>query len=216
MQALAEELGRAHGARDSTFTAETLAPRLQTLMTPWMNEGFFADTVVLVEGEDDRAAILGVAEYLNHNFDRDGIAVIPCGGKSNLDKPLIIFRQLGIPVYVLWDSDYRETNSNVKYNRVMLGLLDETVEDWPAYVKANFACFRVNLENTLKEEIGGDIFEQLIRDAMQELEIPTLDQARKNAVVLRRTIEAAASSGERSTTVENIVERIVELNGADQ
>ena len=28
--------------------SETLRPRLQALMTPWMNEGFFADVVVLV------------------------------------------------------------------------------------------------------------------------------------------------------------------------
>ena len=34
-------------------------------MTPWMGEGFFADVVVLVEGEDDRAAILGYANRRN-------------------------------------------------------------------------------------------------------------------------------------------------------
>ena len=212
MQALAEELGQAHGARDSAFTAETLPSRLQTLMTPWMNEGFFADMVVLVEGEDDRAAILGVAEYLNLNFDRDGIAVIPCGGKSSLDRPLIIFRQLGIPVYVLWDSDYSETNSDVKYNHALLRLLNEMIEDWPAFVKENCACFKVNLENTLKEEIGRVLFDQLLDNAKDELGIQTRDQARKNVAVLRRTIETAASSGEKSTTVEDIVTSIVELN----
>ena len=214
MQALAEELGQAHGSPSSTFTAETLRHRLQTLMTPWMNEGFFADTVVLVEGENDRAAILGVAEYLNHNFDSEGIAVIPCGGKSNLDKPLIIFRQLGIPVYVLWDSDYSETNSEVKDNHALLHLLDEMIEDWPAFVKVNSACFKVNLENTLKEEIGRALFGQLLDNAKDELGIRTHDQARKHVAVLRRIIETAASTGEKSTTVEDIVTSIVELNRA--
>ena len=58
MDAVAEELWRANGSQGEKYTAETLLPRLRSIMTPWVNEGFFADTVVLVEGEDDRAAIL--------------------------------------------------------------------------------------------------------------------------------------------------------------
>ena len=46
-------------------------------MTPWLNEGFFADVVVLVEGEDDRAALLGTAYVLGVDFDAMGFAVLP-------------------------------------------------------------------------------------------------------------------------------------------
>ena len=72
MNAVAAELGKAAGPAGAKFTAETLRGRLQTLMTPWMNEGFFADTVVLVEGEDDRAAVVGVAASMGHDFDSSG------------------------------------------------------------------------------------------------------------------------------------------------
>jgi predicted ATP-dependent endonuclease of OLD family len=53
-------------------------------MTPWTNEGFFANVVVLVEGEDDRAAILGMAKAMGYEFESMDIAVIPCMGKKNL------------------------------------------------------------------------------------------------------------------------------------
>ena len=66
-------------------------------MTPWMNEGFFADVAVLVEGEDDRAAILGTAMSLDFDLDRNGIAVIPCMGKNNLDRPMLIFKNSRYP-----------------------------------------------------------------------------------------------------------------------
>ena len=75
------------------------------MMTPWMGEGFFADVVVLVEGEDDRAAILGFAKSKKCDFDGMGITVIPGSGKSSIDRPLVIFGQLGISVYVVWDGD---------------------------------------------------------------------------------------------------------------
>ncbi|MBU0718162.1 MAG: ATP-dependent endonuclease, partial [Planctomycetes bacterium] len=106
LNAVAEEIWIAGGSQGSKYTADTLRPRLQAVMTPWVNEGFFADVAVLVEGEDDRAAILGVAVSMGHNFDSAGISVIPCMGKNNLDRPLVIFRRLGIPVYVIWDGDH--------------------------------------------------------------------------------------------------------------
>jgi hypothetical protein len=56
---VAEEIWKACGQQGEKHTADTLRPRLQAVMTPWINVGFFADVAVLVEGEDDRAAILG-------------------------------------------------------------------------------------------------------------------------------------------------------------
>ena len=58
---VAEKIWEAWGRPSSRFTADTLRPRLHSILTPWMNEGFFADVVVLVEGEDDRVAIAAVA-----------------------------------------------------------------------------------------------------------------------------------------------------------
>jgi predicted ATP-dependent endonuclease of OLD family len=49
---VAEEIWKAEGESGSKYAGRTMLPRLQTIMTPWMSEGFFADVAVLVEGEE--------------------------------------------------------------------------------------------------------------------------------------------------------------------
>ena len=208
MESVADELREVTGQQHK-FTADTLRPRLQAIMTPWMNEGFFAGLVVLVEGEQDRAAILGVAKANGSDIEAMDISVIPCFGKTNLDRPLIIFRQLGIPVYVVWDSDHGSNDSRPEDNRYLLRLVQEPEEDWPHFVRGTAACFKSKLEDTLAEELGRDLFDNLITDIRKELGIRKRRQAIKNPTVMRLIIDRAASNGMRSVTLEKVVRNII-------
>ncbi len=211
LNAVAVEIWGAAGSQGSKYTADTLRPRLQAVMTPWVNEGFFADVAVLVEGENDRAAILGMAASMGHNFDGDGIAVIPCMGKNNLDRPLVIFRHLGIPVYVIWDGDKGDTDAKPEDNRRLLRLLKQPEEDWPSGVKDCHACFEVNLETTLKNEIGEELFDRLLSEAQTHFSIQKKKDALKNPVVLQRIVRKASDEGRTSATLKGIVEKIIAL-----
>ena len=211
MDVVADELRTANNSQRTRYTAETLRPRLQAIMTPWMNEGFFADIVVLVEGEDDRAAILGVAKSMNHDLDSQGITIIPCFGKANLDRPLVIFRQLGVPVYGIWDGDHNEKNAKPARNKYLLRLLRQPEEDWPDFVGDSCACFKVNLEKTLEDELGKDLFAQLLSRAQRELEIIKKNDALKSATVIQHIIENADSNGKTSNSLKKIVASIIAL-----
>jgi putative ATP-dependent endonuclease of OLD family len=211
LDAVAEELWVAGSRQGSKYTGDTLRPRLRAVMTPWVNEGFFADVAVLVEGEGDRAAILGVATTMKHDFDSDGISVIPCMGKNNLDRPLVIFRRLGIPVYVIWDGDHGQIDAKAEDNRRLLRLLGQSEEDWPGGVKDLHACFSAELEETLAEEIGKDLFGRLLSEAQDQLDIAKQKDALKNPAVLQRIVEGASAEGKTSATLKGIVERIVAL-----
>ena len=213
MDAVAGELWKASGSQGAKFSADTLFPRLRAIMTPWMNEGFFADTVVLVEGEDDRAAILGVAGQLDYDFDSLGIAVVPCSGKNNIDRPLLIFRQLGIPVYVVWDGDYGDQSAKTA-NRFLLRLLGRSEEDWPTFVDESSACFVVNLEKTLEDELGKELYECSRNKAQQEFGITEKAYALKNPAIFERVVEHAESKGKVSNSLQEIVKRIAALNGS--
>ena len=210
MEAVAEELWDASGKQDEMFTADTLRPRLHSLMTPWMGEGFFADVVVLVEGEDDRAAILGYAKSKKYDLDSLGITVIPCFGKNNLDRPLAIFRHLGISVYVIWDGDWR-TKDEEQTNRKLLRLLNEPEEDWPSFVGDSGACFKVKLEDTLRDEIGREDFGTWLSEAQQQLGFLKKKHALKNPATIDYVISKAASHHKTSKSLEDITERIVAL-----
>jgi len=137
------------------FTRESLLLRMTHLMGPFVNEGFFADAVVLVEGEEDRAAILGCAEQMGYDFAAMGIAVLPVGGKTNLDRPFLVFSSLGIATLLVFDSDSdkrRNGDGHPETNQSLLRLSGAAeVAEYPATgVGDRHAIFDPNLTHYLR------------------------------------------------------------------
>lgn len=196
---------------EGTFTGKSLEPRLQTLMTPWMNEGFFADVVVLVEGEEDRAAILGIATVLGHDFESIGVSVIPCMGKNNIDRPTIIFRKLQIPVYAIWDGDSGNKKAKPESNRRLLRLFNHSSEDWPEKVTEQFACFKNTLKDTMRTEIGDQLYDDLLEESCNRLCLTEKKHVYKNPQVVQEIISEARKKGKTSDTLEKIIHLIVSL-----
>jgi hypothetical protein len=58
LETLARQMENVHEADEGTFSGESTRARLEPVMTPWVNEGFFSDVVLLVEGLEDRSALL--------------------------------------------------------------------------------------------------------------------------------------------------------------
>jgi putative ATP-dependent endonuclease of OLD family len=199
-------------ARERPQTGTTLEPRIQTLMTPWMNEGFFADVVVLVEGESDRAAILEIATTLCPNLEGIGISVIPCMSKNNLAKPTAIFKKLEISVYVIWDSDYGNNNAK-RINHILLRLFGQPTEDWPEKVTGQFTCFKQNLTETLRSELGENLFDSTLETLRSRLYLDR--DAVKNPQVIQEIIKEAQKQGKSSKTLEKIISKIVALRGPE-
>ncbi len=210
---VAKTLWQADGSPTEEYTGATLLPRLQAIMTPWMSEGFFADVAVLVEGEDDRAAILGIATSMGHHLESNGFSVIPCGGKTNLDRPAIIFRQLGIPVYVIWDSDKGkdEKRARPKDNHRLLRLFEQPIVDWPHQIHDQYACFETDLETTLRDEIGTREFDEWLQECQDQFCIPKKEHAIKNPTIIATVINKAQENERGSNTVKAIIEKILAL-----
>ncbi len=216
MDAVAEALWEACGRKVKSgknapkFTGDSLRPRLQCLMTPWMSESFFADVVILVEGEGDRAAILGAALAQGHDFESMGIAVIPCGGKPSIDRPALIFRALRIPTYVVWDGDQHD-DSGIRSNHILQRIVGVEPVDYPSKLEATFACFQTKLEKKLREEMAPD-YDTELESCMQEFGYTEGKQAEKNPRVLAEVICRAAAKGKTSAWLEAIVGHILALH----
>ncbi len=228
LERVAERLWEADGKKGNKYTDITLISRLHAIMTPWINEGFFADLVVLVEGEDDYAAILGMARTMKKDLESMGISIIPVNGKTNLDRPALIFKEFEIPVYMLWDSDSHKGETaglcqtcgkrldgkpDPADNRRLLRIVGENEEDWPAHQKPYFCCFQHDLESTLKSEIGADLFEALLDECKREFGIPKRKHAIKNPNVIENIIERAKGKRKICKALENIVLSIINLAG---
>ena len=219
---IAERLWIANDRRDTdgqecpVFTGEQLRPRLHTLMTPWVNEGFFADVVVLVEGEDDRAAVLGTAAALGHDFESMGISVIPCDGKSRMDRPIAIFQALQISCYAIWDSDVDKKGTDKEkessgQNKRLLRLMVAKVEDFPNRIEQHFGCFEIKLEKTIEAEIGSTEYAKLLQNAQNEFGYTDKKSATKSPFVVAKTISDARPINLKTKTLEQLVENILRL-----
>ncbi len=226
---IAHLVWEADGATGPEYKAATLGQRLQALMTPRVNEGFFAQAVVLVEGEDDCAAIMGAANATGVDVEAHGVSVIPVGGKRSLDRPALIFREFGIPVYLVWDSDYGkgevtgtcgeckkpfEGKHDPADNRRLLRILGVAEEDWPNMLTPTFCCFMVDLESTLREELGSAVFDELLAACQTEYAIPKRKHALKNPKVIAAIIQRAKARGCESNTLNTVVNHIMALSAA--
>lgn len=215
MDSVAEALWEACDRKDRAgnetpkFTGDSLRPRLQCLMTPWMSESFFSEVVVLLEGEGDRAAILGAGLGKGHDFESMGISVIPCGGKASMDRPALIFKGLGIPTYVVWDGD-QDDKAGIRSNHILQRIVGVDPVDYPGRIEATFACFQTKLEKTLREELGPD-YDRQIDDCKREFGYTERKQAEKNPRVLAEVIRRAAANAKTSASLDSIVDHILEL-----
>ena len=205
---LVNELSKYHAKK---FTEHNILPRLHRIRTPWINEGFFSKCVVLVEGDSDRAAILGTAKALNINLEGKGISIIPCSGKGNLDHVTIIFKQLDIPTYTIWDNDRGNTDEIAK-NKLLLKLFNEEESDYPCHVKDNHACIEGNLETMLKNEIGDAKYQEILDINKTEYDLNESD-AIKNPTVIKTMLEdIIKSDGKIPDTLNDILKKIQKLN----
>ena len=113
--------------KHAKVSAEQLRRSLQVIMSPAMNEGFFADVIVLVEGGGDHAALTTVANLRGYHLERRGISVIPCRGKAGIIGPAAIFRNLDIPLYIVWDADSSQESEML--NQKLLSVIGERPTD---------------------------------------------------------------------------------------
>ena len=216
-------LENADGVEEGNYTSRSFKGSIKAVMTPWMNEGFFADMIVLVEGVDDRAAIIGLNNAINglkNDFEGNGVAVIPCMGKNNLHKPYAIFTKLKIPVYCIWDSDHEKyknsklkvRNKEIKKNHKLLRLCGHNVIDWPDKVENNYACFKNNLNDTLKNEIGNEVYVDIINKCCRYYDME-MTEAVKRPKVIENLVKESKRIGCSSKTLEKIITKISELKG---
>jgi putative ATP-dependent endonuclease of OLD family len=149
--------------------------RLRTVLTDQVSEGFFARAVVLVEGEQDRAMIEGLAAARDLDLVGRGVAIVPVGGKGNLDRAQVVFAGFGIPTYLVFDADAEDTghrDQHARVNRILLGLAGGEPDDFPAtHSNAGYTVFANRLETDLRAVAGAE-WETLLGQCSEAAGLP--------------------------------------------
>lgn len=136
---------------------------------PNRSEGFFAKSIILVEGATEQYALPIYAETSGYKLDALNISVVDCGGKGSMDRLYRIFNELGIPCFILFDYDRDNKDKNmVKKSEELLGMLGApTGPPNVIMIRHNVACFPNKWELDLSPEIP-DV-EKLTRDARRNM-----------------------------------------------
>lgn len=81
--------------------------KLHSILQPTLNELFFTQGLILVEGLEDVAYINTWIELSGRSleFRKQGLHIVRTDKKSAMIRPLIIAKGLSIPVYAIFDSD---------------------------------------------------------------------------------------------------------------
>jgi putative ATP-dependent endonuclease of the OLD family len=198
------------------FTGTGLRPGLVALMNPYVNEALFADFVVLVEGEEDKALLEaalprceGWADVLAQAF-----AVVPVGGKTLLDRMAAILGLLEIPYFLVFDRDGEERDDAGKvahWNKVLgrLAGLDDPPDLPDTGCWDRHAVFAPTATKVVDSEIGHDEW-LAIRDAVcEDLGIEKRRNVVKNGQVLSKMLDRATAQGLSSPSLERAAGAIV-------
>ncbi len=215
---VAKSLDVAH-QKGGKFTGDSLRSRLHIIDTT-VAEGFFSAVAVLVEGPSDRAALLATARHLGKDLEESEVAVVAANGKTNIDRPAVVFKGLGIPTYAVWDCDEGDSgDSKPAINRALqrlFGTPDADIVDSVDRVSNTYACFKVKLEETLGAELGAEFYRKTLDDLKAKYEILKDDDAQKSPVVMFDLISHAAKEGKPPKTLVAIVEAILALRPAPE
>jgi putative ATP-dependent endonuclease of OLD family len=119
------------------------------------SEAMFARKIILVEGESENLILPYFFNILGFNYIAEGISIVRCGGKSELDRFYRLYMEFGIPCFIIFDGDYQnvgtdgEENSK-KENRSILEVLGGDIVDFPeTSIASNYLCFKTEIEDNL-------------------------------------------------------------------
>ena len=208
------------GLKSEEISAGSLLARLRRTMTDLVNEGFFADVVVLVEGVGDVGVLSAVAAHRNADWVARGVTVLAVDGKANLGAPILVFRALGIPTFFVFDADRQlqgkgkpENQRQAKAaNGTLLRLggadVDESFDGFPEETVADrFACFAYSLEDACRDAVGKELYDEIAGRVADELgwKVEDVLKSGRGGECFVREIYAA---GKSLPTLERIVDQI--------
>jgi len=120
------------------------------------NEAFFAKKIILVEGSSESLALPYFFDLLDYDYIKEGITIVRCGCKNELDRFYRLYSKFGIPCYVIFDGDKQvqgapEKQKNIELNKALFQIFnDGSAVDYPdGQAKDVYIGFEYEFEKTL-------------------------------------------------------------------
>jgi putative ATP-dependent endonuclease of OLD family len=223
-------------ARFATVVGEPLKQdsaalsKVHQALQPALNEMFFTQRLILVEGIEDRAYIHSWLILTDRweAYRRSGCHIVPTNGKSEMIRPAIIAIGLRIPVFAVVDADadkIAKTENRTRHHRDNVALLrlfsgnEGDVFPVATLWLDNLVLWPSDLADTVKQEFiaalgvqGADRFEDMRTRACSMCgDAGDLD---KNAIYLGNLLELLKEAGATSSSLDRLCDRIIAFGTA--
>ena len=118
------------------------------------NEGFFAKKIILVEGQTEALLLPLFFDYLSFDYIKEGISIVRCGNKCEIDRFYRLYTEFGIPCFIIFDGDKHlkgtgEETENINRNKAILSLFNNNSDYPDNNVKDKYLGFEDELESNL-------------------------------------------------------------------
>jgi putative ATP-dependent endonuclease of the OLD family len=214
---IALRLDRAREGRGQPWSPERVAAQLPGLMGSTVSEGLFADGVVLVEGEEDIGLIDGAAAASGIDLAALGIALVSVGGKDPLLLAAEVFRALGIPTYIVFDTDEKPQGKvtdagTLRLNAMLTQLAGSACLERPGtQVNARWATGCPTLRDVLDREVGASEVREAYVTTARRMGLP--ESTCKNGHLVRSAVTSLYAACQRSATLDAVVAAVRALAG---
>jgi len=191
-------------------------------LQPALNEIFFSPSIVLVEGLEDAAYIKTclILEEMWDEFRKLGLHIVPAGGKSHMVQPLAVLLELGIPCFVLFDSDGHDQHpqhriEHERDNRILLNLCGLNAEPgMPVDTLWHPSCvvWKSEMGQILDEDFAAAPIQQIRQTAITEC--GQSGNLNKNEMFIGCLLAEAYRQEHKSLTLKKLCEGILAFGRA--
>lgn len=204
-------------------TAEGMLAKIHQELQPEINEMFFTPILVLVEGAEDVAFITSHLHLVGKwdEFRRLGCHLVPAGGKSYMIKPLAIAGKLGIPTFIVFDSDrhrlteepndpHGRRTKHEKDNLTLLGLKEvNDPEAFPAETQwhDDVVMWSSEMGEIVKSDFDDDFWHECCNEASESF--GQEGGLRKNSLFIAELLSRANDQGRRSASLDRLCNSIL-------
>jgi len=218
LQEIIDRLTEAHGKKAVPPTGIEL--KIEQALQASLNEMFFANVLVLVEGLED---IGYVSSYfmVTGRYDelrRLGCQIVPTAGKGNMSYPLAIAKVLDIPTFVIFDADgdkIQKPENRTKHeldNTALLRLCGvPNPQPFPnaIFETDSLIVWPNDIRSAVKSDFGNEAWERLENDVRKKKELVGAPDLDKNAVFIGHLLAAAYENDQRSQLLDHVCNKII-------
>jgi predicted ATP-dependent endonuclease of OLD family len=173
---------------------------INQFLQPQMNEMFFAQYIIFVEGEEDRAILDRYLQLTGRSASllALGVHVVPVSGKGNLINAISLARGMEIPYFAVFDADMNlKEPANIKLNKTIFSVIGYNGDGSDGSLQNHlfqdsFCVWKESLQAAICESVPGW---EADREAVCSEFGWTVDRLRKNPMVMEATLDRAYKVG---------------------